>query len=171
MPRAWIQLPADPGWGGAALLKTALGNLGYYVSELRGEGPPWLWITGSRVAEVPGTPRRQSLAGEPVLEQAMPSDALPGSGIGADAAVEIRLRDGSWVHARVAGQRRDRQGRWCVHLRWVAGLVPGGREGVYVYDPEYIRRLPGEGLEAQRGGGPGGHADGSAIGGGAPPRE
>lgn len=158
MVRAWIQLPDDPGWGGVALLKTALEtpgpdcDRGYYVSELRGEGPPWLWLTGSRIVEQPATPRRQSLAGEPMLEQAMPSEALPGSSIDADAAAEIRLRDGVWVYARVVGQRRDMRGRWCVHLRWIAGLLIGNREGVFLYDPEYIRRLPGEDLEAQRGG-------------------
>jgi hypothetical protein len=51
---------------------------------------------------------------EPVLERAMPADAVPGSTIPEDTEAEILLQDGSWAWCRVIGQRKDRHGRWCV---------------------------------------------------------
>lgn len=77
---------------------------------------------------------------EPVLERAMPADAVPGSTIPEDTDAEILLRDGSWVWARVIGQRRDRHGRWCVGIRWYASSAVGGREGWFLLDPAGIRR-------------------------------
>jgi hypothetical protein len=152
MSRAWIQTP--PGrWGETAALKGGLHRLGYHVEELRGTGPVWLWITGSPVRGViPVPPLSDPRAREPRLEPAAPKDAIPGSSLDVNAAVEIQLGDGSWVRATVVIQRRDANGKWCVHLRWIASTVIGGREGAFVYDPEYIRKLPGEALEAQRGG-------------------
>ncbi len=70
----------------------------------------------------------------------MPADAVPGSTIAEDTEAEIQLRDGTWVWAQVIGQRKDRQGRWCVGLRWYASPSVGGREGWYLLDPRYIRR-------------------------------
>jgi hypothetical protein len=77
---------------------------------------------------------------EPMLDRAMPADAVPGSTIPEDTEAEIQLRDGTWVWAQVIGQRKDRQGRWCVGLRWYASPSVGGREGWYLLDPRYIRR-------------------------------
>lgn len=77
---------------------------------------------------------------EPVLERAMPSDAVPGSTIPEDSDAEVLLRDGSWTWCRVIGQRRDRHGRWCVGIRWYASSAVGGREGWFLYDPSGIRR-------------------------------
>lgn len=70
----------------------------------------------------------------------MPADAVPGSTIPEDTEAEIQLRDGTWVWAQVIGQRKDRQGRWCVGLRWYASPSVGGREGWYLLDSRYIRR-------------------------------
>ncbi|MFY9653862.1 hypothetical protein, partial [Trebonia sp.] len=96
--------------------------------------------------------------------------AVPGSTIPEDTEAEIHLRDGTWVWAQVIGQRKDRQGRWCVGLRWYASPSVGGREGWFLLDPRYIRRqliplyrigseLPGSpcvpGRMARRSGGPG----------------
>ncbi len=70
----------------------------------------------------------------------MPADAVPGSTIPEDSEAEIQLRDGTWVWAQVIGQRKDRQGRWCVGLRWYASPSVGGREGWYLLNRRYIRR-------------------------------
>lgn len=70
----------------------------------------------------------------------MPADAVPGSTIPEDSEAEIQLRDGTWVWAQVIGQRKDRQGRWCVGLRWYASPSVGGREGWYLLDRRHIRR-------------------------------
>ena len=43
----------------------------------------------------------------------MPRDAVPGSTIPEDSEAEALLQDGSWVWCQVAGQRKDRHGRWC----------------------------------------------------------
>jgi hypothetical protein len=77
---------------------------------------------------------------EPTLDRAMPADAVPGSTIPEDTEAEIQLRDGTWVWAQVIGQRKDRQGRWCVGLRWYASPSVGGREGWFLLDGRYIRR-------------------------------
>jgi hypothetical protein len=77
---------------------------------------------------------------EPMLDRAMPADAVPGSTIPEDSEAEIQLRDGTWVWAQVIGQRKDRRGRWCVGLRWYASPSVGGREGWYLLDQRYIRR-------------------------------
>lgn len=77
---------------------------------------------------------------EPVLERAMPADAVPGSTIPEDTDAEVLLRDGSWVWCRVIGQRKDRHGRWCIGIRWYASSAVGGREGWYLQDPSAIRR-------------------------------
>jgi hypothetical protein len=77
---------------------------------------------------------------EPVLDRAMPADAVPGSTIPEDTEAEIQLRDGTWAWAQVIGQRKDRQGRWCVGLRWYASPSVGGREGWYLLDSRHIRR-------------------------------
>ena len=69
----------------------------------------------------------------------MPADAVPGSTIPEDTEAEIQLRDGTWVWAQVIGQRKDRQGRWCVGLRWYASPSVGGREGGNLLDSRYIR--------------------------------
>ena len=79
-------------------------------------------------------------AREPVLERAMPADAVPGSTIPEDTEAEVLLQDGTWAWAQVTGQRKDRHGRWCVGLRWYASPAVGGREGWYLYDPRLIRR-------------------------------
>jgi hypothetical protein len=78
---------------------------------------------------------------EPMLERAMRADAVPGSTIPENTEAEIHLRDGSWVWCQVIGQRKDRQGRWCVGLRWYASPSVGGREGWYLLDRSRIRRL------------------------------
>lgn len=75
-----------------------------------------------------------------MLDRAMPADAVPGSTIPEDTEAEIQLRDGTWVWAQVIGQRKDRQGHWCVGLRWYASPSVGGREGWYLLDSRYIRR-------------------------------
>jgi hypothetical protein len=75
-----------------------------------------------------------------MLDRAMPADSVSGSTIPEDTEAEIQLRDGSWAWAQVIGQRKDRQGRWCVGLRWYASPSVGGREGWYLLDSRYIRR-------------------------------
>ena len=85
-------------------------------------------------------------AREPMLDRAMPADAVPGSTIPEDTEAEIQLRDGSWVWAQVIGQRKDRNGRWCVGLRWYASPSVGGREGWYLLDSRHIRRQLNEEL-------------------------
>src|SRR5580693_2912205 len=75
-----------------------------------------------------------------MLDRAMPAEAVPGSTIPEDTEAEIQLRDGTWVWAQVIGQRKDRQGRWCVGLRWYASPSVGGREGWYLLDSRYIHR-------------------------------
>jgi hypothetical protein len=77
---------------------------------------------------------------EPMLDRAMPADAVPGSTIPEDTEAEIQLRDGTWVWAQVIGQRKDRQGHWCVGLRWYASPSVGGREGWFILDQRHIRR-------------------------------
>jgi hypothetical protein len=84
---------------------------------------------------------------EPMLDRAMPADAVPGSTIPEDTEAEIQLRDGTWVWAQVIGQRKDWQGRWCVGLRWYASPSVGGREGWYLLNPRYIRRPKGQLLQ------------------------
>lgn len=78
---------------------------------------------------------------EPMLERAMPADALPGSTITERTEAQVQLRDGSWVWCEVVGQRKDRHGRWCVGIRWYASPRVGGREGWYVRDGSRIRRF------------------------------
>ena len=152
MVRAYIELPrsgsgSPVSWAQKQLAMTALQGDGYHVEEIRRVSSVWLWLTGSRVEGIPALPaERPSGSREPALEPALPSDAVPGSVIDADADVEIRLRDGSWTAARVLVQRQDRYGRWCVGLHWEAGGV--GRDGMFVHDPAHIRRA---GLEKQRG--------------------
>ena len=86
---------------------------------------------------------------EPMLDRAMPADAVPGSTIPEDTEAEIQLRDGTWVWAQVIGQRKDRHGRWCVGLRWYASPSVGGREGWYLLDDRHIRR-PNSQLSSDR---------------------
>jgi len=76
-----------------------------------------------------------------MLKRAMPADALPGSTIPERTEAQIQLQDGSWIWCEVIGQRKDRQGRWCVGIRWYASPSVGGREGWYVLDRSRIRRL------------------------------
>ena len=71
----------------------------------------------------------------------MPDDAVPGSTILEDTDALVRLQDGTWFFCRVIGQRKDRHGRWCVGIRWIASTLVGGREGWFLYDPAGIRRL------------------------------
>ncbi len=78
-----------------------------------------------------------------MLDRAMPADAVAGSTIPEDTEAEMQLRDGTWVWAQVIGQRKDRQGRWCVGLRWYASPSVGGREGWFILDQRYIRRPNG----------------------------
>ncbi len=78
---------------------------------------------------------------EPMLERAMPADAVPGSTVPERTEAQAQLRDGSWVWCEVMGQRKDRQGRWCVGIRWYAPPSVGGREGWYVMDRSRIRRF------------------------------
>ena len=92
---------------------------------------------------------------EPMLDRAMPADAVPGSTIPEDTEAEIQLRDGTWVWAQVIGQRKDRQGRWCVGLRWYASPSVGGREGWFLLDSRYIRRPKAKLLPGTRCQGPG----------------
>jgi hypothetical protein len=77
---------------------------------------------------------------EPVLERAMPADAVPGATIPEDTEAEVLLHDGTWTWARVIGQRKDRHGRWCIGLRWYASSSVGGREGWFLTDTSKIRR-------------------------------
>ena len=78
---------------------------------------------------------------EPMLERAMPADPLPGSTIPERTEAQVKLQDGSWAWCEVIGQRKDRQGRWCVGIRWYASPSVGGREGWYLLDPSRIRRF------------------------------
>jgi hypothetical protein len=78
---------------------------------------------------------------EPQLERALPADAVPGSTIPEDSEAEILLHDGTWVWARVIGQRKDRHGRWCVEFRYYPSSAKGESGGWYIYDPAKIRRL------------------------------
>src|SRR5512135_1265164 len=78
---------------------------------------------------------------EPMLERAMPADAVPGSTIPERTEAQVELRYGSWVWCEVIGQRKDRQGRWCIGIRWYASPSVGGREGWYVLDGSRIRRF------------------------------
>lgn len=83
-----------------------------------------------------------------MLERTMPADAVPGSTIPEDSEAEVQLRDGSWVWCQVIGQRKDRQGRWCVGIRWYASPSVGGREGWFLLDRRFIARP--DGLSAGR---------------------
>ena len=76
-----------------------------------------------------------------MLERAMPADALPGSIIPERTEAQVQLQDGSWIWCEVIGQRKDRQGRWCVGIRWYASPSVGGREGWYLLDGYRIRRF------------------------------
>ena len=76
-----------------------------------------------------------------MLERAMPVDALPGSTIPERTEAQVQLQDGSWIWCEVIGQRKDRQRRWCVGIRWYASPSVGGREGWYVLDDSRIRRF------------------------------
>ena len=51
--------------------------------------------------------------------------AVPGSTIAENSGAEVQLRDGSWIWCQVIGQRKDRQGRWCVGIRWYASPAAG----------------------------------------------
>ena len=69
-----------------------------------------------------------------MLERAMPADAVPGSTIPEGTEAQVQLRDGTWVWCEVIGQRKDRQGRWCMgsagtprHGRRPGRLVPADR--------------------------------------------
>jgi len=73
----------------------------------------------------------------------MPADAVPGSTLSEDTEAEVLLQDGTWVWCQVTGQRKDRQGRWCVGIRWYASPSIGGREGWFLLDHRYIRRPDG----------------------------
>jgi hypothetical protein len=53
--RAWIEIPAEWGWGPVQALKAQLARAGYCTEEYRGTGPVMLAVTGGRPA--PGTPR------------------------------------------------------------------------------------------------------------------
>ena len=77
---------------------------------------------------------------EPMLERAMPADAVPGSTIPEDSEAEVQLRDGSWVWCQVIGQRKDRHGRWCIGIRWYASPSIGGREGWFLLDRRFVAR-------------------------------
>lgn len=140
MARAWIEVPPGTGWGAAASLKTGLGRLGYLLEEYRGEGPVMLSVR-AEPGEYAGSPPGPSpWWREPLLERARPGTLLADTVIDVTADAEIELRDRSWVMARVGAEWKDTSGRWCVHLRWTASTVTGGREGVFVYDPEHVRR-------------------------------
>jgi len=73
----------------------------------------------------------------------MPADAVPGSTIPEDTAAEIQLRDGTWVWARVIGQRKDRNGRWCVGIQYYPSPSIGESGGWYILDRRYVRRPDG----------------------------
>jgi len=47
--RAWIELPADYGWGDIRVAAVALHELGYVSEEQRGTGWVMLRISGSRL--------------------------------------------------------------------------------------------------------------------------
>lgn len=47
--RAWIELPANSGWGDIRLAAVALNQLGYVTEELRGTGLVLLRLSGSRL--------------------------------------------------------------------------------------------------------------------------
>lgn len=76
-----------------------------------------------------------------MLERAMPADAVPGSTIPERTEAQVQLRDGTWIWCEVIGQRKDRQGRWCIGLRWYASPSVGAREGWYLLDGTRIRRF------------------------------
>jgi hypothetical protein len=72
----------------------------------------------------------------------MPADAVPGSTIPEDTEAEVLLNDGSWVWCQVIAQRRDRNGRWCVGIRYYPSSAIGEYQGWYLLDRKKIRRLP-----------------------------
>lgn len=107
------------------------------------------WGCARPVSGHPGQVAISDPSREPMLDRAMPADAVPGSTIPEDTEAEIQLRDGTWIWAQVIGQRKDRQGHWCVGLRWYASPSVGGREGWFILDQRHIRR-PEEGLLVRR---------------------
>jgi hypothetical protein len=72
----------------------------------------------------------------------MPADAVPGSTIPEDTEAEVLLNDGSWVWCQVIGQRRDRNGRWCVGIRYYPSSAIGEYQDWYLLDVTKIRRRP-----------------------------
>jgi hypothetical protein len=77
---------------------------------------------------------------EPALERALPADVGPGPTFFEKTDAEVLLRDGSWVWCQVIGQRKDRNGRWCVGIRYYPNATIGESGGWYLYDPQQIRR-------------------------------
>ena len=49
MPRAWIEFPADTGWGDLRVAGTRLIELGYVTAELRGTGNVLLRLSGAQL--------------------------------------------------------------------------------------------------------------------------
>ena len=59
MARAWIEFPADTGWGDLRVAGTVLHELGYVAAETRGTGGVMFRLSGSalergEVLRVPG---------------------------------------------------------------------------------------------------------------------
>jgi hypothetical protein len=121
---------------------TTTSRIGWLVrKQLRNKRSTW--GCGWLVSGHPGQVTISDPSREPMLDRAMPADAVPGSTIPEDTEAEIQLRDGTWIWAQVIGQRKDRNGRWCIGLRWYASPSVGGREGWYILDRRYIRRQNG----------------------------
>jgi hypothetical protein len=136
--RAWIELPDH--WGQVQVMTGSLVKGGYHVEQFRGGSLVYLWVAGGEVDSIPPPPAPPQWLREPALDRVVPGALLMDTVIDVDARVEVQMRDGSRVHARVTSQVRDRSGRWCVHLRWQASTVTGGREDWFVFDPAHIRR-------------------------------
>ena len=49
MARAWIEFPADTGWGDVRVAGTRLIELGYVAAELRGSGNVMLGLSGAQL--------------------------------------------------------------------------------------------------------------------------
>lgn len=49
MARAWIELPADSGWGDIRVAASDLKRLDYVTEEQRGTGPVLLRISGAKL--------------------------------------------------------------------------------------------------------------------------
>lgn len=47
--RAWIELPADTGWGDVRVAGTRMAEMGYVVAEIRGTGNVLLRLSGSQL--------------------------------------------------------------------------------------------------------------------------